>query len=71
LWLESQKKLFSPAGASNGPAETGDRPQQGPGFDLGKNTCQNGEKQGELPSKSIDAFPQGREFEEIGIFSQT
>jgi hypothetical protein len=48
----------------------GDRPQLGPGFDLGKNTCQNGEKQGELSSKSIDTFPQGRESEEIGIFSQ-
>ena len=46
-----------------------DRPQLGPGFDLGKNTCQNGEKQGELSSKSIDTFPQGRESEEIGIFS--
>jgi hypothetical protein len=48
----------------------GDRPQLGPGFDLGKNTCKNGEKQSELPSKSIEAFPQEREFEETGIFSQ-
>jgi hypothetical protein len=48
----------------------GDRPQLGPGFDLRKNTCQNGEKRGEMPSKSINAFPQGRESEEIGIFSQ-
>ena len=48
----------------------GDRPQLGPGFDLGKNTCQNGEKHGEMSSKSIDTFPQRRESEEIGNFSQ-
>jgi hypothetical protein len=48
----------------------GDRPQLGPGLGLGKNTCQNGEKWGEMRSKSIDSFPQERESEEIGIFSQ-
>jgi hypothetical protein len=53
-----------------GQQRPGDLPQLGPGFDLGKNTCQNGEKQGELSSKSIDTFPQGRESEESDIFSQ-
>jgi hypothetical protein len=67
LRLKSQKQLFPPARASRGLVIA---PWLGPGFDLGKNTCQNGEKQGELSSKSIKSFPQGRESEEIGIFSQ-
>jgi hypothetical protein len=54
--------------ANRGQQGPGDRPQLGPGFDLGKNTCQNGEKRGEMLLESINAFPQGRESEEIGIF---